>query len=68
MVPVQLCSNAGKVTDQVVNNSGMMSWQLDGQLLYQILFEHFSEDQIENSTNQVDGVHQKVLGNLNQVL
>ncbi len=39
--------------DYAVNHSTTMSPQLEGLLLYQILFEHFSEDQIENSTYRV---------------
>ena len=54
MLSNQLFANAEKVIDYAVNNSGMMSRQLDQQLLYQILFEHFSEDQIENLTYHVD--------------
>ena len=54
MLSNQLFANAEKVIDYAVNNSGMMSRQLDQQLLYQILFEHFSEDQLENLTYHVD--------------
>ena len=46
MLSNQLFANAEKVIDYAVNNSRMMSRQLDQQLLYQILFEHFSEDQL----------------------
>ena len=46
MLSNQLFANAEKVIEYAVNNSGMMSRQLDQQLLYQILFEHFSEDQL----------------------
>ena len=45
MLSVQLCSNAGNVIDYAVKNSGLMSRQLDEQLLYQMLFENFSHDQ-----------------------
>ena len=54
MLSNKLFANAEKVIDYAVNNSGMMSRQLDQQLLYQILFEHFSEDQLENLTYHVD--------------
>ena len=57
MLSNQLFANAEKVIDYAVNNSGMMSRQLDQQLLYQILFKHFSEDQIENLTYNFDDAH-----------
>ena len=54
MLSVQLCSNAGNVIDYAVKNSGLMSRQLDEQLLYQMLFENFSHDQIDNLNHNFD--------------
>jgi hypothetical protein len=54
MLWIQLCNHAQKMIGYAVNHSAMMFWQLKGQLPYRILFKHFSEDQIENSTYQVD--------------
>ena len=46
--------NAEKVIEYAVNNSGVMSRQLDKQLLFQILFDNFTEDQIESLTYHSD--------------
>ena len=54
MLSVRLCNNAGNVIDYAVKNSGLMSRQLDEQLLYQMLFENFSHDQIDNLTDNFD--------------
>ena len=54
MLVSQLCINAEKVIEYAVNNSGIMSRALDKQLLYQILFDNFSEDRIENLTTNFD--------------